>query len=243
MPLVTPPSVVKPFAANAVAPYIQTIPVPSQIPTTPGRASYDDGFPPLTMTNPTAGGVPPFGSDMNGVLYALSAWVAWMAGGMRATFNPDVASVMGGYPIGAVLQSVSNPAVSFYNVLANNTNDPDSVTTGWVAFSPTAQPTLRQVAAPAAGTYNNFALSTGVGFLDVDTTAGDVVITGFDSSNVLDGQVIVVTNTGANLLTLNALSGGSSAPNRLRLPADLSFTLYDGMSLRYSAAVGLFVRM
>ena len=57
------------FAENGTK---NTIPNASQIAITPGAASYNDGFPPLTRTPVAAGGVPPFGEDMNGILYAMS---------------------------------------------------------------------------------------------------------------------------------------------------------------------------
>ena len=58
-----------------------TIPTASQIGITAGAASLTDGFPPLTRTPIAAGGVPPSGLDMNGILYALSAALRWAAAG------------------------------------------------------------------------------------------------------------------------------------------------------------------
>ena len=85
-----------------------TIPTASQIGTTAGAASLTDGFPPLTRTPIAAGGVPPSGLDMNGILFRLSAILRWAnAGGgyaYDAAFATD--SNVGGYPKGArVLRS------------------------------------------------------------------------------------------------------------------------------------------
>ena len=69
MSISTPTKITVPFANTGSK---NTIPVPSQISVTPGAASYTDGFPPLTMTPKASGGVPPFGQDMNGILYAIT---------------------------------------------------------------------------------------------------------------------------------------------------------------------------
>ena len=50
-----------------------TIPVASQIALDPALASYTDGFPPATRTPLAAGGKPPYGADMNGILKAITA--------------------------------------------------------------------------------------------------------------------------------------------------------------------------
>lgn len=116
-----------------------TIPTASQIGITAGAASLTDGFPPLTRTPIAAGGVPPSGLDMNGILYALSAALRWAnAGGgyvYDGTFAAD--SNVGGYPKGArVLRS--DGAGYWLNTIDGNTVDPESVTVnaaqvaGWV---------------------------------------------------------------------------------------------------------------
>ena len=66
-----------PFANAAGPSYVNTIPVNSQIGITNGRASLADGFPPLTFTPLSAGGIPPFGSDMNGILKEITAIQQW----------------------------------------------------------------------------------------------------------------------------------------------------------------------
>ena len=109
------------------------IPEASQIGITPGAASLTDGFPPLTMTPLAAGGVPPSGLDMNGILNAISAIARWMnAGGgfpFDATFSAD--SNVGGYPQGArVLRS--DGTGYWLNTVDNNTTNPESSPVGWV---------------------------------------------------------------------------------------------------------------
>ena len=74
-----PSKVPQPWATNAPAGNVNVIPTTSQIGTIAGAASWPDGFPPLTATNPSAGGVPPSVGDENGVLKVLSAWAQWQA--------------------------------------------------------------------------------------------------------------------------------------------------------------------
>ena len=61
-----------PFASSAGAGYIRTIP---QTPTgTAGQASLQQGFPPENFSPVSAGGVPPFGQDFNGLLNQVTSW-------------------------------------------------------------------------------------------------------------------------------------------------------------------------
>lgn len=128
----TPGKLVLPFA-NAGAK--NTIPTASQIGITAGAASLVDGFPPLTRTPIAAGGVPPSGLDMNGILYELSAILRWAnAGGGYAydsTFAND--SNVNGYPKGARIMR-SDGLGYWFNTVENNTTDPEAAgaAAGWV---------------------------------------------------------------------------------------------------------------
>ena len=129
----TPGKLVLPFA-NAGAK--NTIPTASQIGITAGAASLVDGFPPLTRTPIAAGGVPPSGLDMNGILYNLSAILRWAnAGGgyaYDAAFATD--SNVGGYPKGARIMR-SDGLGYWFNTVENNTTDPEAAgaaAAGWV---------------------------------------------------------------------------------------------------------------
>lgn len=65
---VTPVVIPEPFAENGTK---NTIPDQSPGGTEP-NASWNTGFPPITMINRQAGGKPPLGADFNGILNALS---------------------------------------------------------------------------------------------------------------------------------------------------------------------------
>jgi hypothetical protein len=241
MSLPYPPSISVPFGRDAVDPYIHEVPVPSQESITPGAASWATGFVPLNMTLLTEGGVPPFGSDINGVLNALSANLVWLVAGGTFTFNSDIVDNSGGYPEGAIIRSATTPSQFFYNTVDGNSNDPDSVTTGWIPFSPLSTPTDQQVDIPSAGTYDNVTVGKNVGAYDVDTTDGNVTITGITAGS--DGQILTVTNTGPNLLTLAALNAGSASANRFRFAADLSIPQNDSLTIRYIVAVGKWLKL
>ncbi|WP_116520998.1 hypothetical protein [Achromobacter insuavis] len=107
-----------------------TIPVASQIGVTPGLASFTDGFPPLTMTPLTAGGIPPRGQDINGILYFLSAAARWQQAGGSYAYDSGFATAIGGYPKGAVLLAADGQGF-WLSTVDSNTADPDAGGAGW----------------------------------------------------------------------------------------------------------------
>jgi hypothetical protein len=136
MPQPSPPRIQLPFAAGAGGGFINTpIPVASQIGITPGAASYTDGFPPLSMTAPNAGGVPPFGQDVNGILFALSSHIAALEAGQGYVYDATLSAAIGGYAAGAVLQRADGTGYWLNSSGANNTTNPDTGGAGWVPYS------------------------------------------------------------------------------------------------------------
>lgn len=236
MSIAAPAVIVEPFGKNAVVPYI-TLPIPVVASGVPGAACFNDGFPALTMT---ANGVPPSGADMNGLLYMLSSYCAWLQAGGFFVYSASVATA-GGYPIGAVLRSASDVTQWFFNTLADNTNNPDVTPTGWLAFSPLeASATGAQTATLGAGQTNDFALTAGggVGFLDITANAAGSSLSGL--ANGKNGQLLVITNVSANVLTLKKLTGSASG-NQLRLVDDLTLLQYGNQSFRKSTALNVWV--
>lgn len=128
----TPPIITQPFGKDAAPEYIQN-PIPVA-PGAEGRANFDEGFPPITMTPVVAGGVPPFGQDVNGILYMATAHIAAAQAGQPYAFNADVAAAMGGYKIGCVL-AMSDGTGLWLNTVDGNTTNPDGGSAaGWVAL-------------------------------------------------------------------------------------------------------------
>ncbi|MBY4887687.1 hypothetical protein K5Y32_07045 [Pantoea sp. DY-15] len=112
----------------------QDIPNDSQIGITAGRASYSDGFPPLTRTPLAAGGVPPFGTDFNGVLNDITAAVRWTQAGAGYPFNTAFNTAVSGYPKGARIPNSTLDGF-WLNTVDGNTTNPENTTaaiTGWV---------------------------------------------------------------------------------------------------------------
>ncbi|EFD1055771.1 hypothetical protein FEL34_08685 [Escherichia coli] len=103
------------------------------LPTTPAgdnSASYEQGFPPITMILKSAGGLPPKGQDMNQILYELSALGRWSSTGALNTFDSEFASEISGYPSGAMLISDDGERI-FINTTEGNLSDPNNNGVGW----------------------------------------------------------------------------------------------------------------
>lgn len=113
-----------------------TIPTESQIGITGGRASLTDGFPPVTRIPTTAGGIPPFGLDMNGILYAISSICRWQTSGAGFPYDADFATdpLVAGYPAGA--RVLRDDAQGYWlNTADDNETDPSdagAAAAGWV---------------------------------------------------------------------------------------------------------------
>jgi hypothetical protein len=219
--------VVKPFGADADPTYIQLpIPIPDQTLTEPGAAAFDTGFGPLNMTDLAAGGIPPRGRDMNGILYMITAYIALLQAGQRVNWNEDASDAFTGYAIGAEVASITTPGRVWVNLLDANVNDPDDDDTGWRALDPLTATT------PLSGAQNNVVLPGASDYaLDIDTTAGACDISGFVAQR--NGQILYVSNVGANLLQILANSGLSTADNRIRAATDLALVTNQTLTLQW----------
>src|SRR5262245_1489663 len=122
MPQPTPPLIQQAFGASADPAYIQNpIPVSTG---DPARASYELGFPPQTMTEILAGGTPPYGQDVNGILFALSAHAAAIQAGQYPAYNATLATAMGGYAVGATVSMADGSGI-WVNIVNANATNPD----------------------------------------------------------------------------------------------------------------------
>ena len=114
--------------------------IPVNTPTSPDEAnyaSYEAGFPPITMIPTEANGIPPRGVDFNGILYALSTNIQNWNAGVQMKFNSDFCTAIGGYPLGAVLQS-NDGKTAYVSAIENNTGDfnsnPELIGTDWILY-------------------------------------------------------------------------------------------------------------
>ncbi|OYV42371.1 MAG: hypothetical protein B7X10_06675, partial [Burkholderiales bacterium 21-58-4] len=130
MAIIRPSTVHYPFAEAALPANINTVP---DAPTGSALASWQQGFPPITMTPLGSGGLPPYGADFNGVLNALSANVQWMNAGGTPAYDSTLSTAIGGYPAGAVI-ALSDGYSYVVSTTAGNTNNPNSSMTGWAPF-------------------------------------------------------------------------------------------------------------
>ncbi|EAY0358985.1 tail fiber protein [Salmonella enterica] len=97
-----------------------------------GNAAYDSGFPPVTMTPISAGGIPPHGKDFNGLMHDITAAIRYVQAGGLYTYNADFAGGIGGYAKDAILAGVSTTAV-WLNTIDDNLTDPEGAdSAGWV---------------------------------------------------------------------------------------------------------------
>lgn len=107
-----------PFAKNAGASTKNEIPDSPGPTLAPQQATWEEGFPLVTMQPPTIGGIPPQGGDFNGVLNALSEHTVYQNAGGMYKFNAELAAAIGGYSKGAVL--ISDDGETLYRSLVDN---------------------------------------------------------------------------------------------------------------------------
>ena len=117
------PKLIKtPFAADAAEGYRTDIQESTGV--APNSATYQIGFPPNTMQSIAAGGMPPKGSDMNGILYDITDNIVFQTQGGRYGFDSAYATSIGGYPLNARLRLSDGTEV--VSTIANNTNNPNT---------------------------------------------------------------------------------------------------------------------
>lgn len=198
-----------PWGNSAGGGFIRPIPVTSQIGTTDGAASLEDGFPPLNFQPVGSGGVPPFGQDFNGILKQITQWSQWQGAGGLAVYDPTFSSEIGGYPAGAFLAGTA-PGVVWLNLVDNNTSNPDTSGANWVSLIPssggtitnatiaTSAITLQQSGAPTP---------TAEGQIEWGSTNGQVAI-GHNG-----GTVFIPTGAAPGAISGFTLSNDASSPN------------------------------
>lgn len=140
-----------PFASGAGGSYIRAIPQASQISIQNGAASLTDGFPPNTFVPPNAGGVGPFGQDVNGILRQITQWLQWAQAGAPISYDAAFQSSIGGYPQGTVLASATFSNY-WLSLIDNNLSNPDTGGANWLSFYGAKVPTYQRFTA-GSGSY------------------------------------------------------------------------------------------
>ena len=108
--------------------------LPDTTPAGDNTASYDAGFPAVTMILKSAGGLPPKGQDMNQILFELSAIGRWLSAGALNAYDATFSSAVGGYPKASVIVGDDGSSIYISTVDAN-TNNPNSTPTGWLSLA------------------------------------------------------------------------------------------------------------
>lgn len=124
-----------PFAADAPPELRTDIQVSTGA--APNSATYQQGFPEDTMKPITAGGVPPKGSDFNGIFYDITDNIVFQTQGNGYGFDAAYATSIGGYPLNARLRLNNGDIVR--STVASNTTDPNVDMTGWVKVNSASQ--------------------------------------------------------------------------------------------------------
>ena len=108
--------------------------LPDTTPAGDNTASYDAGFPSVTMILKSAGGLPPKGQDMNQILFELSAIGRWLSAGALNAYDATFSTSIGGYPKASVLVGDDGTTI-FISTIEANTNNPNTTATGWLNLS------------------------------------------------------------------------------------------------------------
>lgn len=133
-----PELILTPFGESANPGTINEIPE-SLTPSDPVQyASWQAGFPLVTMTPLSAGGIPPRGQDVNGALRAISRHSAFLGGGGQYKWSAAYVAAKGGYSIGDVIQA-NDGLNSYVSLVSSNSVDfnstPSSIGTSWGLYS------------------------------------------------------------------------------------------------------------
>lgn len=167
-------------------------------PTGTNKASFSEGFPPVTMIPVTSGGVPPSGDDFNGILYDATQHVVWINAGGQYQFDAALSTAMGGYPLGMVLQS-NDGLSSYVSLVAANTTDfnstPSSIGSLWGSY--------------AGASFSNAAIASTGGsttLTAIQSIADMITVTGILTSNA----TLVFPNAAKDFLIVNATTGAFS---------------------------------
>lgn len=191
-----PTKFVLPFASSAGAGFIRTVPLASQIGIQAGAASLVDGFPPVCFLPVGAGGTPPFGQDMNGILNQVSAWSRWQGASGPVAYDATFSAAIAGYPKGTVVASATTFASFWLSTADDNTSNPDSGGAGWIAFPSAGN--ARVVTASGV-----FALGLTDKSVGLNRTAGLAVSSSTLPSGAQNGQEIWIEDLASNFFAAN----------------------------------------
>ena len=167
-------------------------------------ASYDAGFPAVTMILKAAGGLPPKGQDMNQILYELSALARWFSAGGGNQFDSAFSTSVSGYPLGATVLATDGSGywISATNANTNNPENSTSALTGWLPYS---QSGVTSLSGLAAANITLTTLQAGKGRINLSGTLTaniNIVFPAWEK-----GWIVVNKCTGAFTVTCKTAAG------------------------------------
>jgi hypothetical protein len=101
-----------------------------------GHADQQTGWTATNMTDPGAGGIPPFGTDDNGVKKYITSWLQWLQAGGPVAYDATFQGWIGGYPNGALVRSATIFGKMWLSTVDNNASDPDTGGADWAQWPP-----------------------------------------------------------------------------------------------------------
>ena len=210
-----------PFAING-----QRDDLLSKTPAGDNSASYDAGFPAVTMILKTAGGLPPKGQDMNQILFELSSIARWLSAGAINGYDSDFSTAIGGYPMGAVVLG-SDGLTRYMNTVESNTTNPESGGTGWLNLTTGYLKTANYLSeikeagtSAMASAVKNLGLGTGL-----TGTIGDAR----NAKMMINDASYTATFTADELIVGDELGGTQYRIGNINKSVDLSTTGKGGM--------------
>lgn len=240
-----PVKLVEAFAKSAGGAFIRTIPKTSA---DPFAASLDLGFPPDTFIDPGAGGEPPDGRDVNGILNMVSAWVWWQAAGGPIKYDGTFQTAVGGYAKGAVVGSTVLVGLYWISLVDSNTTNPDTAGAGWVPFSRVRlSANTNFYINNSTGNDLNDGLSPGTAWLTPqhawNTLQALYDLNGFSATfNFADGNYTTGFSAGGTLVGQGNGAVGVQLRGNTVTPGNVTFTAGSGISAiicRDNAAISI----
>lgn len=208
-----------PFGKDAASGAIDPIPDTPGAGDPPQKATWSTGFPIVTMTPLSVGGIPPRGQDFNGILKAISEHTVYLCGGGAYKWNSEIVSVGGGYAKGAVVQS-DDGLSSYVSAIDGNTvnfnTSPGSIGTQWLAWAGSAKANASITISAGTGL-------SGGGNLSANRTLSVVYGTGAGTS--AQGNDTRITGAAQKSANLSDLSSADTARSNLGLGTAATATL------------------
>lgn len=96
------------------------------------NASYNAGFPPITMIAKSAGGQAPLGKDFNQIFNELSADAQWNQASGIYPYDSEFSTSIGGYPKGSIV--LGSDGVTIYQSQSDD-NTEDLTSSSWVTLA------------------------------------------------------------------------------------------------------------